>query len=140
MILQEEMTLGKETRSSLVYTIVAYNLKIIFLKEFSSEKRSKLKVLSIDWSRFKYSYREFYQNMLRLHPVRGLKLGSKGSLYYLRILTVLFKHGISFGLPHNLHIMHFADPVCLSRIRLFSIPHPRSEFFHPGSVSKNLSI
>jgi hypothetical protein len=85
MILQEEMTLGQETRSSLVYTTVAYNLKIIFLKEFSGEKRSKSKVLSIDWSRFKYSCREFYQNMLRLHPVRGLKLGSKGSLYYLRI-------------------------------------------------------
>jgi hypothetical protein len=26
-----------------------------------------------------------------------------------------------------------ADPGCLSRIRLFSIPEPGSEFFHPGS-------
>ncbi len=31
-----------------------------------------------------------------------------------------------------------ADPGCLSRIRLFSIPDPNC--FHPGSASKNLSI
>ncbi len=31
-----------------------------------------------------------------------------------------------------------ADPGCLSRIRIFSIPDPN--FFHPGSASKNLSI
>ncbi len=33
-----------------------------------------------------------------------------------------------------------ADPGCLSRIRLFPIQNPGSEFFHPGSASKNLSI
>jgi hypothetical protein len=31
-----------------------------------------------------------------------------------------------------------ADPGCLSRIRLFSIPNPKYEFFHPGSASKNV--
>jgi hypothetical protein len=31
-----------------------------------------------------------------------------------------------------------ADPGCLSRIRIFSIPDPN--FFYPGSASKNLSI
>jgi hypothetical protein len=31
-----------------------------------------------------------------------------------------------------------ADPVCFSRIRMFSIPDPK--FFQPGSASKNLSI
>jgi hypothetical protein len=31
-----------------------------------------------------------------------------------------------------------ADPRCLSRIRLFSIPYPN--FFYPGSTSKNLNI
>ncbi len=33
-----------------------------------------------------------------------------------------------------------ADPGCLSRIRILSIPDSGSEFFYPGSASKNLSI
>jgi hypothetical protein len=33
-----------------------------------------------------------------------------------------------------------ADPGCLSRIRMFSIPDPESECFPPGSTSNNLSI
>jgi hypothetical protein len=33
-----------------------------------------------------------------------------------------------------------ADPGCVSRIRIFSILDPGSEFFHPGSASNNSSI
>ncbi len=48
MILQEEMTLGQETRSSLHYCSLQF--KNNFFKALSSEKRSELKGISIDWS------------------------------------------------------------------------------------------
>jgi hypothetical protein len=34
---------------------------------------------------------------------------------------------------YEIRFSSVADPGCLSRMRLFSIPDPGSEFFHPGS-------
>jgi hypothetical protein len=48
---------------------------------------------------------------------------------YIDVLLEYKKNKVSFSV---------ADPRCLSRIRLFSIPDPN--FFHPGSASKNFSI
>ncbi len=54
------------------------------------------------------------------------------------VLFLLWTRRRIFGRGEPTIDSSVADPGCLSRMRIFSIPD--LNFFHPGSASKNLSI
>jgi hypothetical protein len=56
---------------------------------------------------------------------------SQGFFYIISLFGSVF-------FVHKMILSSVADPGCLSRFRLFSIPDPK--FFHPGSTSNNFSI
>jgi len=84
-------------------------LPLFSLKVLTNEKRSGLKLVSIEGLALSYSRREFYQNLFRPHP----KTAQQTLVLLFEYNDSLQTHDIKIGLRHSFQTILFSETAVL---------------------------